>query len=456
MINVTDIDSKRKKKKKGTGGENDDFKPPQRKEILGYLLKLMRLGSEKFQPPFMNDQKPPLDIFIHKKTNEQVRLLKLNHENATCYEIDRNDLFSEILNYCSDWLDHDELVSIYHPSIAEAEALTKAYMVQGREVKEWPQPCGFKSSPGVYFHRLPYDPIEGCTKEQFPFIAQMLDRMVNSKAFCQRVGSIFDYEADHKQSIWLWGPGDSGKSTIFDILEEIAGKTACVALDEDVLKGSFGIFPLVDKRVGLCEEFSPEFFKSSKFKIILGGASVQVNPKGKNQFTAKLNCILFFNSNESPTIPNDSGLTNRIISCEIHPIPFEERIGRQQSLELAKKEIPYFLSYCLDLYSEISKGGRIIPDSTKDIDDGIDSSLEAMIFSELFLEDLSALGRDAKITSKDFREKFNYFKDNNRHICADVTIKSFEKYVKNRLNLSHLSVNIKNTRFIPGIRRKPN
>lgn len=275
----------------------------------------------------------------------------------------------------------------YCLTFPECETIAKQFMAKGRSIDKWPEPIGFKTIERdqdgnvakYYFKRHDFDPHDKpTTYADFPTIALNLENMSNDRNFCERVGSLYDPEADRKQMILMVGEGDGGKSALLNLLTHLAGGPDGVAMIDMGVFNRFGFFPLVDKAVWLAEELNPNFFKNDRLKTLTGGAPVQIEPKREAQYNVRLNGMLFAATNKMPELlEDDSGLRNRIIICEVKSLAKELRLPAAETEKRMKAELPYFVRYCMDAYSKAKRAtgsGTLVPDTTEALDNLIADS----------------------------------------------------------------------------------
>jgi hypothetical protein len=233
------------------------------------------------------------------------------------------------------------------------------------DLSEMPKAVSFKSDAGYCLARQDFDPV-ACSFDELaeaaPTFVSMLTRITNADAFCMRIGSIFDADADRKQAVWMSGPPDCGKSQFLWLIERLTGK-AFFPVNAKTLKSEFWGEPLIGKRVALVQEAPADFIRSEMFKAITGDTTHPINRKGRPVILCKLALMLFFFSNEEPTIPPDEALMLRIIDCRVSPLPVGERVGEVVLRERLEMELPYIAGYCMARYRTLERGGRIPCDS---------------------------------------------------------------------------------------------
>lgn len=421
--------------------------------------------------PLPNGPRGPQNwpYYIYRPTDESgrptlgwPRVLKVDHKFKTVRFSDYKEVMGGILAATSKI--HDPAggqLNKFAISNSAAEQLAKRMNLSINPTRQFDRPkmFGFKSDPEYVFNRLWFDPYDSIvdTTSKFPTIALNLNFMTNGMAFCQKIGSIFSPDADRKQMIWLYGPGDCGKSMLLDIVKLVAGgEQNCAVLDEDDLSGSFGLAQLEEKGVWIGDEITGDFLKLKSFKKLTGGTPVLVNPKGTPQYTANLNGTVFIASNERPNIRSKGdGYDNRIILCECEEIPNHLRLSRKLVKKRMIDEIPYFVAFCMQKFTEVGGNGTIVPEDTSGIDAIIDehNSLLERLFEENFVED-----EESYIFVADYENAWEQGINSSTSLKAAHNMLEWQKYLKNRLGLRHLSkakkINGTKERIVLGLRKK--
>lgn len=450
--NVTNIDEARKKHT-----EEGGFKPnagSKEQALLEYLegRRDILVGMPAILP------KQNWHIYFYSESPmEPARILRHKLDTDTYEEIGKDELVREV-NRCLDQFGSVEggKSALYCLSDREASSLANRLQRSGRRLKAWPQPIGFKSQKGYFFDRFDFDVPKTANKEDFSTINLNLQGMTNASNFCQRVGSLYDPDADRKQVIFMVGDGDGGKSVLIDLLTFLAGGLSGVASIDEGVFGEFGLAPLVDRRVWVAEELPPKFFVKHKFKTLTGGSCVMINRKGEKQFNAYLTGMLFATSNQTPFFPNDTGFRNRMIICEVDPIPKELRLPRDETGRRMRKELPAFIRYCLDQYALVGGDGTLTPETTEALDGIIEDAEAEMasVFDDVFEVDLESR-QERWIKSTDYCAWWEKMNKEAPWFVRTVSKQKFDNYVKRRLGRRRLSKVIRHSgdrfRVIPGL-----
>lgn len=262
----------------------------------------------------------------------------------------------------------------YNVPFRVCKAVVESWSFQEKHLEELPKTVGFKSDPELCMKRLDFDPIPLASKDELatvaPIFAGMLTRIKNEDALCMRIGSLYDPSADRKQAVWIYGPGDSGKSDVAWLVQEMSGNATQISNAD--LKTNFWKAALVGKRVGMVGEAGVDFIASDEFKAITGDDDHSINPKGAPIFHARIAIMLFFVSNVAPEIPYDPALMLRIIACKVDAIPADDRLPRKYVRERLRAEMPYIAGYCIARYASVGAGARL-PTKEEDLKAIVDS-----------------------------------------------------------------------------------
>ncbi len=111
-----------------------------------------------------------------------------------------------------------------------------------------------------------------------------------------------------KKALFLFGPGDTGKSVFKTVLEKILGKDNCAAVDLKDFDTRFTTGRMYGKRLVGCSDTS--FLRVSDikmFKTITGGDCIFGEFKGEQGFHFVYNGFLIFGMNRLPMFGGDDG-----------------------------------------------------------------------------------------------------------------------------------------------------
>ncbi len=132
-----------------------------------------------------------------------------------------------------------------------------------------------------------------------------------------------------KKALFMVGPGDTGKSQLKSLTEQLLGKGNYVAIDLSEIEARFGTGNIYGKRLAGSSDMSFMTVDELKtFKKCTGGDSLFAEFKGQNGFEFVYNGLLWFCMNRLPRFGGDDGdwVYNRIIQVECkNVIPIEEQ-----------------------------------------------------------------------------------------------------------------------------------
>lgn len=291
----------------------------------------------------------------------------------------------------------------------------------------------FKSQKGLTFCRVGYDPIvPDDVAEKCPTFVKMISRMGNSKAFVQKVGSMFDDDGMRKQSLWLWGPTNGGKSVVQSLLSKmVGGERACVTFTPADMRGQFWKQPLVGKKIWMVREARATFLNTPEYKSLTGDGAHLINPKNAPAFHATLEGHMVFASNEEPEVERDDAVIDRIIPVHMKAIEEEGLLEEKELWRRLDAEIPYIAGYCISEYEKTGK--KKIACDKGDIYDAI-AHREADIsefFDVHFKVDENCVRSGARIDSEAFLGRLGFGKSD----YNNKTVRAMRKFMKDRYDI---------------------
>ena len=115
------------------------------------------------------------------------------------------------------------------------------------------------------------------------------------------IWSIFDAKNNSRQLLYIEDrDGFSAKSVFMRVLTKNLGNELVAAIQKDSLSNQFGLAKLWDKRlVYIGDNKNPNLIRSEKMHMLLGGDLADIEQKGKESFTAKLNAKVIASGNIS-------------------------------------------------------------------------------------------------------------------------------------------------------------
>ncbi len=132
------------------------------------------------------------------------------------------------------------------------------------------------------------------------------------------LAELFGYvlDASHKANVFVIavGSGSNGKSTIFDTLQKLIGIENVASTPLSNMNTSFGLQPLLGKKLNLSTESDAVNLNTGRLKAITAGEQITVNQKNKPEIQVVLPTKLIYLMNELPYIDDASyGLSRRLI-----------------------------------------------------------------------------------------------------------------------------------------------
>ena len=187
-----------------------------------------------------------------------------------------------------------------------------------------------KSAPGVCRNRLPYD----ITAMDFddamgkaPNWKAYLDRTSDALSVCQFIYELCTAQGSYKQSLWIHGVTDAGKSTLAIVISEIFDhEKACVILNAKTELSHGHTRFLVSKMNGaalVCwDDAHASLASNAEFKAFTGSRLQSLEEKGRKAMPVTLSCRHMITSNPPPEYRLDDekeamAMANRFIEVEI-------------------------------------------------------------------------------------------------------------------------------------------
>jgi hypothetical protein len=187
-----------------------------------------------------------------------------------------------------------------------------------------------KSNPAVCRNRLPYD-IESLDFDEAmtkaPTWKTYFDRTNDALSICQYIYEVCTAQGSYKQSLWLHGVTNAGKSTLAIVIKEIfKHEKACVVLNPKTELSHGHTRFLIAKMHGsalVCWDDSPASLASNEeFKAITGSRLQSCEEKGRRAVPVTLSCRHMVTSNSRPEYRLDdekeaNAMATRFVEVEI-------------------------------------------------------------------------------------------------------------------------------------------
>ena len=145
-----------------------------------------------------------------------------------------------------------------------------------------------------------------------------------------------------KKLLMLIGVGNTGKTLLLELIQNLLGKENCVSIDFKKMNERFGTAPLYGKRLnGVGDLAFVELEEINTIKELTGGDTLSAEFKGKDSFNFQYNGFIWCNGNRLPYFRGDRGkhVYERfcIVNCD-NAIPPEKRDAKLLEKMLNEKE----------------------------------------------------------------------------------------------------------------------
>lgn len=173
-----------------------------------------------------------------------------------------------------------------------------------------------------------------------------------------------------KKAMVLYGPGDTGKSKVIELLQNLLGDDHCTVCDISDLEKRFTTSNLYGKRLAGCADMTFATVSEVKiFKNLTGGDRVYAEKKCKDGFNFRYDGLFLFAANNLPHFGGDKGnwVYDRfiVVPCD-NVIPKGKQDRSLIDKMIAEKEA--IISYLVSLLPEIIDNGFVFvnPQKCKD------------------------------------------------------------------------------------------
>jgi P4 family phage/plasmid primase-like protien len=181
------------------------------------------------------------------------------------------------------------------------------------------------------------------------FLNKFIKPSIDLEYFQRLCGSTLLGDIQNKFAIFFWGPPDSGKSTMLNLIVHCLGDYACMR-NPDIFKSVHlnpALASALPMRVVGVDELGNNEINSELFKTITGGDIVTCELKGKNNLVSAIpQFTIISTGNDAPNVPGaDQAFRNRMCVVEFKHIAndVEKTKGKDVQQELMK----YGLTACL-------------------------------------------------------------------------------------------------------------
>lgn len=288
-------------------------------------------------------------------TKEFVEMARLARMSGEAYEKEAAQKIAELKENALADIEHLPLI------INENE------IVPVRELSDW----------GWCWKRLDFD------ADSFGDPGAWLDEVkprikTNWYSFCAFIGSLFYPNSNRERYVWIYGSGESGKSTICEAIIRVFGDAAC-ARDAKKINEKWFVAGIQGKRLVVMGEAQAKTVNSGTFKCMTGDEYHECEQKGQPVFTVRLDAKFMIVSNDYPDIASGTENSRRIILVETEkPDGWEPNLDntKEKTFERLNEGWPWFLAFCKEQYE---KNPRLVPETMETVYDlqGEDENQEA-------------------------------------------------------------------------------
>lgn len=194
-----------------------------------------------------------------------------------------------------------------------------------------------------------YDPQASC-----PFWEETLEKTfegnINNKKTVQEFfGYCLTRQTKNMKALFLIGEGNTGKSTLLDVLAQMVGEENVSVLSPRYYKDSMRLCSIENKLVLMSHEIPKRIEDyEAEFRQIVSGQKLEVNQKYIKPYKFKPFCKVVWAMNEMPRIDDHtSAFFNRVLLVEFNRI-FEEEEQDKELLDKLNMEMPGILNWAIE------------------------------------------------------------------------------------------------------------
>ncbi len=205
------------------------------------------------------------------------------------------------------------------------------------------------TNTGWCYKRLPFDPDINADptiwqEEVFTRIKTNLD------PFLAWIGSLFDPRSNREKYVWMWGAGETGKSTITEVILEMFGDAGATRRHKKIDSNWF-TSTLVGVRLCHLPEARADLVGNGDWKTLTGERYHEIERKGEQPRNATLHTKFLITSNDQPTLPHGNEHLRRIVLVETaKPDGWVATRTTDETMSLLRDGLPWFLARCADEY----------------------------------------------------------------------------------------------------------
>lgn len=249
-----------------------------------------------------------------------------------------------------------------------------------------------------------------------PHWREFLSRISDPYAFMAWTWSLFSGEKQSRQVCWITGGGNDGKSTVANVyihfLQGISTSFSFRSSKENQFTGS----KFFRKRLVVVPDVKNEFILENDLVFqVTGGDTIDIEQKGRDSFSSKVNAHFFMASNFSPVIDVYSkAYKSRLLYFKVKPVKATENESEIFSdcrfEEKLKEEFYAYLAHCEKAYLTLCPQGERIPISEKMSQDiASDCKHPVLHIIEKFCREQLEFGKDIIVSRDALRRPFKKY-----------------------------------------------
>ena len=251
----------------------------------------------------------------------------------------------------------------------------------------------------------------------------------------QYYGYMLTSDISMQKSLYLYGDGGTGKSTMLFFAREMLGKPNFSSVRLQDLSERFKPARLVGMLANIEADLPPEPVKdSSMFKSLTGGDAVDTERKGKDGFKFVSYARMLFSANQTPIFRNErsSGVYRRLMYIHFDK-KLDEPAQDKTLQDKLRKELPYFCKLAVAAAHRAYIQGHIsVSPNSLEISKGIRHDSDVI---EAWIDDCTIKDTGAKADKRDILESFQLYCKNEgraeigrRQLYSALRIKGYTDY----------------------------
>lgn len=195
-----------------------------------------------------------------------------------------------------------------------------------------------------YIHRS----VDGCEDTKRSLLTFLIYSMVSRKPWLRK-------------AVLLYGPTSSGKTVFLDLLSNMVGKENASSLELESLTESHAMESLPGKLINISGEIdSGQKVTAKKFKGLVSGDLMHVNPKHKKGYNFRNTAVLWASGNHYPRIKDSSSATSNRVTIVSFPNTIDNSLWDHELDHKLNAEINAIFASALLVFAEEYEKDRCI------------------------------------------------------------------------------------------------